>query len=98
MEQLSGALQSNLSYVCALFAALILSLCVYNSEILAENWYFNARFDDVMLIVKHEMASLLRGPLPKTFRGYFMLILVAFQLKKLYMASVFPGKSNAGCS
>lgn len=31
--------------------------------------YFNARFDDVMLIVEREMASVLRGPLPVILGG-----------------------------
>lgn len=35
--------------------------------------YFNARFDDVMLIVEHEMASMLGGP---SLVGSTMLIII----------------------
>lgn len=36
--------------------------------------YFNARFDDVMLIVKHEMSSMLRGPSTTTLCGHTMFV------------------------
>lgn len=36
--------------------------------------YFNARFDDVMLIVKHEMASALGGLFPTTVWIYILVI------------------------
>ena len=39
--------------------------------------YFNARFDDVMLIVKREMASMLGGPLPATLWGLSVFISTA---------------------
>lgn len=54
--------------------------------------YFNARFDDVMLIVKREMATVLRGPLRVALWGYTMFILLMFQYRIDYTGVSSPGK------
>lgn len=58
--------------------------------------YFNARFDDVMLIVKREMASVLRGPLPATLWSYTMFISVMLQYQKGCGDVSIPGKQGCG--
>lgn len=55
--------------------------------------YFNARFDDVMLMVKREMACVLRGPLPASLRGYIMFISLMLSYLTHYTR---PGKLNIG--
>lgn len=56
--------------------------------------YFNARFDDVMLIVKCEMASVLRGPLPATLWGcaVFISFMFQFRYRNHYIGISCPGK------
>lgn len=61
-EQLCEASQSNLRYVYRYFLTFVPTLDVYNEEIFLGKVYFNARFDDVRLVVKCEMASVLEGP------------------------------------
>lgn len=56
--------------------------------------YFNARFDDVMLIVKREMASVLRGPLPVTIWGYNRFIYPVFHSRNIFIGISSPGKSD----
>lgn len=56
------------------FLTRILTHGGYNRAICLGKVYFNARFDDVMLIVKREMASMLRGPLPATLWGRSVFI------------------------
>lgn len=58
--------------------------------------YFNARFDDVMLIVKREMASVLRGPLPATLGSCTMFIFVMLQYRKGCGDVSIPGKRGCG--
>lgn len=58
--------------------------------------YFNARFDDVMLIVKREMASVLRGPLPVNIWGYNMCISPVFHSRSNFIGISSPGKSDCG--
>lgn len=54
--------------------------------------YFNARVDDVMLIVKREMASVLRGPLLVTLFGCTMFISVMLPYRNYYTGISCPGK------
>lgn len=58
--------------------------------------YFNARFDDVMLIVKREMASVLRGPLPATLWSCTMFISVMLQYQKGCGDMSIHGKRGCG--
>lgn len=58
--------------------------------------YFNARFDDVMLIVKREMASVLGGPLPSTLWGYCMFISFMLQYRNDYIGASSPGEFGVG--
>lgn len=60
------------------------------------NVYFNARFDDVMLIVKREMASVLRGPLPATVRACAMITSSVFQRRSGHTGTCGPGRPGAG--
>lgn len=59
--------------------------------------YFNARFDDVMLIVKREMASVLRGPLPATLWACTMFISFMFRYLNEYTGLSRPGVLGFGC-
>ena len=68
----------------------------YNREICLGKVYFNARFDDVMLIVKREMASVLRGPLPATLSGCTMFICFMFPYRDDYTGVSRPGKAGFG--
>lgn len=58
--------------------------------------YFNARFDDVMLIVEREMASVLKGPLPATLRGCTMFISFMLLYRNHYTGISRPGKLGFG--
>lgn len=55
--------------------------------------YFNARFDDVMLMVKCEMACVLRGPFPAPVRGYTLFISLILPYFAHYTR---PGKLDIG--
>lgn len=57
--------------------------------------YFNARFDDVMLIVKREMASVLRGPLSVPIWGCNMFISSVLLNRNDCTGISLPGKSRS---
>lgn len=93
-KQVSEAAQPDLRYVYRSFATCILALGAYYREICLGNVYFNARFDDVMLIVKREMASVLRGPLRATLWDCTMNICFRCPYRKDYIYISRPGKSG----
>ena len=65
-------------------------------EICLGKVYFNARFDDVMLIVKREMASVLRGPLPPALWGDTIFIPLMIQSRLGFIGTSKPGKLDFG--
>lgn len=65
-------------------------------EIGSAKVYFNARFDDVMLIVKREMASVLGGPLQATYYNFTMCVFPTFSDRRINTGTTRHGKLGNG--
>ena len=74
------------------FLTRIRTLNVYNEEICLGKVYFNARFDDVRLVVKREMASMLRGPTLVVHWACTMFISLFYHYTNGGTALSSPGK------
>lgn len=62
-------------------------------EIGSPKVYFNARFDDVMLIVKREMASVLGGPLQAaTYYNFTMCVFSTLSDRGVNVGTTHHGK------
>lgn len=72
----------------------ILTHCKYNRKNGSGKVDFNARFDDVMLIVKREMASVLGGPLPATLCIFAMSTSSTLSLRSNNTGTTRRGKLN----
>lgn len=59
--------------------------------------YFNARFDDVMLMVKREMANVLGGPLQAaTYYNFTMCVFSTLSDRGVNMGTTHHGKLGIG--
>lgn len=92
-KQHPEATKSDLRYVYRLIFTFISARCGCNAKNIFRKVYFNARFDDVMLMVKREMACMLRGPLTESLRRYVMFISLMLSYVSHYTR---PGKLNIG--
>lgn len=92
-KQHPEATKSDLRYVYRLIFTFNSTHCGCNAKNIFRKVYFNARFDDVMLMVKREMACVLRGPLPTSLMGYIMFFSLMLSYFTRYAR---PGKLNIG--
>lgn len=91
-KQRSGVAKSHLRYVHGWFSTPILTNFKYYMEIGSAKVYFNARFDDVMLIVKREMASVLGGPLQATYYNSAMYVFSTLSDRRINTGTTRNGK------
>lgn len=92
----SGAAKSHFRYVQKLFSTPNSTQCKYYREIVRVKVYFNARFDDVMLIVKGEMASVLRGPLQPPYYNFTMCVFSTLWDRRISTGRTCHGKLGNG--